>query len=58
MITMNSHSAPRNTVRYTRLFSCPIKNDNFQANIVLTESSDDRIKSVSVKGIKNEKKFR
>jgi hypothetical protein len=53
-ITMNMPPSPIRTVTYTRLFNCPIKNENFQANIVLHESFDNKIKSVTVKGIENE----
>ena len=53
MLTINSKPEPQYYVRFTRLFNCPDKNDNYQATLSLIESSDDRIKSVTIKGIKS-----
>lgn len=40
--------------RYTRLFTCPVRNENFQATLVLTDTSFDRIKDVQVVRIASE----
>jgi hypothetical protein len=48
--------APR-PVKFTRIFICPTKNEKFQASFILYDSSNDRIKSVTVGGvIEDEKK--
>jgi hypothetical protein len=38
------------SVRFTRLFTCPEKNDNFQVKFILQERSYDRIVSATVIG--------
>jgi len=40
--------------KYTRVFPCPEKNIDFQAVIILYETSDDSIKSVKVEGLLEE----
>ena len=40
-------------VRFTRLFTCPTKNEEFQATFSLRDSSYNRISSVEVTGIDN-----
>jgi len=42
--------------RFTRIFVCPEKNEKFQASFTLFETSDDRIKSVKVEGMEDEKR--
>lgn len=37
--------------KFTRLFTCPEKNEEFQATIKLKETGSDRIDSVRVKGV-------
>jgi hypothetical protein len=37
--------------RFTRLFTCPTKDETFQADITLTDTSSDRIESVTVTGL-------
>ena len=39
--------------RFTRLFNCPNKNENFQAKVALINKSINKIDSVNIKGIKN-----
>ena len=41
-------------VRITRLFTCPSKNEDFEATFILTDTSSNRIKEVSVLGIASE----
>ncbi len=41
-------------VGFTRLFTCPIKNEEFQASFILTDTSSSRIKNVEVAGIAND----
>lgn len=54
---MNSMSeineSPRQE-RYTRLFTCPVRNENFEATLVLTDNSFERIKDVRVVRIASE----
>jgi len=38
-------------LRFTRLFTCPAKNEKFQATLVLTDTSDSPIKDVTVVGV-------
>jgi len=42
---------PISRVSFTRLFTCPIKNEEFQAEFTLTDSSSGKITSVEVLGI-------
>lgn len=37
--------------RFTRLFSCPVKNENFQATIKLEETGSNPIETVRVVGV-------
>ena len=54
MIRMSDmHEQPRQ-VRFTRLFTCPIKNEEFEASFILTDTSSSRIRSVDVEGIAND----
>jgi len=41
---------PSRKVRFTRLFTCPVTNEDFQATFVLTDTSSDRITDVKVLG--------
>lgn len=54
MLTMSDMSEQPRPVRITRLFTCPIKNEEFQASFILTDTSSSRIKSVDVVGITND----
>lgn len=54
MMTMADFSEPKRRVKITRLFACPASGDTFQATFILTETSSDRIKSVSVAGVADE----
>jgi hypothetical protein len=38
-------------VRFTRLFTCPTKNEEFEATFVLTETSSDVISGVTAGGV-------
>ena len=38
-------------VRFKRIFTCPVKNNMFQATIIMYETSDSKIKSLEVEGI-------
>jgi hypothetical protein len=40
--------------RFTRLFSCPVKEADFEITIMLVETSRTKIVSVDVKGIVKE----
>jgi len=53
-LTMSDMSEQPRKVRITRLFTCPIKNEEFEANLTLTDTSSNRIKSVEVEGITND----
>jgi hypothetical protein len=48
MLTMSDMNEPPRHVRFTRLFTCPVKKEDFQATMILTDSSSDRIKDVKV----------
>ncbi len=50
-LTMPDTSEPPKRVRITRLFTCPTRNEEFQASFILTYTSSSRIKSVEVEGI-------
>ena len=41
-------------VKVTRLFTCPLRNEDFEATFILTDTSSDRIKEVSVLGVADE----
>ena len=51
LITMGDKSERPRRVRITRLFTCPTRNEEFEATFVLTDTSSDRIRSISVDGI-------
>ncbi len=51
MITMNDMNEQPRRVSKTRLFTCPVKNAEYQANIILYDTSSDRINSVEVIGL-------
>ena len=50
LTTADLSECPRH-VRFTRLFTCPAKNEDFEATFVLTDTSSSRITTVSVAGI-------
>jgi Zn-finger nucleic acid-binding protein len=41
-------------VKFTRFFTCPTKNEEFQASFTLTDTSSDRIERVRVVGTGND----
>ena len=47
-LDMNEHPQQ---VRITRLFTCPTKNEDFEARFILTDTSSNRINDVKVVGI-------
>ncbi len=51
MVTMSDMSERPQQVRITRLFTCPRKNEEFEASFILTDTSSSRIKDVKVVGI-------
>jgi hypothetical protein len=55
MLTMSDMSERPRRVRITRLFTCPKKNEEYEATFILTDTSSSRIKNVTVVGIANEK---
>jgi len=48
MFTMSDMNERARAVRVTRLFTCPATNQDYQATFTLTDTSDNRIKDVSV----------
>jgi aminoglycoside phosphotransferase len=52
MVTMNDFNEQPQSVRKMRLFTCPIKNEEYQASITLSDTSSNRIKSIDVVGLK------
>jgi hypothetical protein len=54
MLTMNDMRERPVLRKYTRLFICPSKKENFQATISLQDTSNDRIESVDVIGVDND----
>jgi hypothetical protein len=54
LMTMGDASEPPRRVSFTRLFTCPSKNEEFQGQLTLTETSSDRVRSVDVLGISDE----
>ena len=48
-LTMDDLNEQPREVKVIRFFSCPIKNEKFQATITLYDSSSNRIKSVGEK---------
>jgi hypothetical protein len=54
LMTVSDVSEEPRRIRFTRLFTCPVKNEEFQASFALTDTSSDRIKSVQIVGIASE----
>ncbi len=54
MTTMSNIAEPERRVRITRIFTCPKKNEEFEATFTLTDTSSDRIKKVQVIGAADE----
>ncbi len=54
MLTMSDINEMPRQVRFTRFFTCPTRNEEFQANIIMTDTSGNRIKNVTVEGIAND----
>jgi hypothetical protein len=50
LLTPAAMTEPARQVRFTRLFLCPTKNDEFEATFILTDTSSTRIRSVTVGG--------
>jgi hypothetical protein len=50
-VVLGSSREQRRRVRQTRLFTCPIKNEEFQATFFLSETASTLITSVTVSGI-------
>jgi len=50
LMTMADLSERPRRVSFTRLFTCPKKNEEFQAEITLTDTSSSRIRRVDVLG--------
>ena len=55
MLTMADMNEQRRTVKMTRLFTCPVKDEEFQVKFILYDSSSDRIENVTVIGIPHDK---
>ena len=55
MLTADDMNESPRSVKITRLFTCPIKNEEFQVKFVLYDTSSDRIKDVTVIGISHDK---
>ena len=51
MITMDDMQERPRSVRVTRIFTCPETDEEFQGRLVLTDTSSDRIKNVTVVGV-------
>ena len=51
MLTMSDMSERPRSVKLTRLFVCPVKNEQYQATFYLEDSSPNRIKEVTVIGL-------
>lgn len=41
-------------VRITRIFTCPVKNEEFEARFILHDTSSDRIENVTISGVSND----
>lgn len=54
MTTMSSIAEPERQVRITRIFTCPKKNEEFEATFTLTDTSSSRIKKIEVVGADDE----
>lgn len=53
MTAADFNEQPRQ-VKFTRFFTCPVKNEEFQASFALTDTSSDRIARVRVVGTGND----
>jgi len=51
MLTMSDMNEPTRRVRITRLFTCPVTKEDYQATFTLTDTSYNRIADVSVIGV-------
>lgn len=56
MSDLNEPEEPERKVKVTRIFTCPTKNEEYQARFVLTDTSSNRIKNVKVIGLENDDK--
>ena len=54
MLTMSDLNERTRHVKITRLFTCPVRNEEFQASFILIDTSSDRIKNVQVVGVAND----
>lgn len=54
MLTYNNVNSKTKRVRFPRLFTCPTKNEDYQAIITLEETPSDRIENVQVLGFDDE----
>ncbi len=50
MLTASDIYEEPRQVRFVRLFTCPVKKEDYQASFFLTDTSFDRIKDVKVMG--------
>jgi len=51
MLTASDMYERARQVRFVRLFTCPVKKEDYQATFYLSDTSSDRIKDVRVVGI-------
>jgi hypothetical protein len=51
LMTMSDVPARPSPVRFTRFFTCPTKNEEFQASFVLRDTSSNKIRGVRVIGV-------
>lgn len=54
MLTAADFNERPRQVEFTRFFTCPVKNEEFQASFTLTDTSSDRIERVRVVGTGND----
>ena len=50
MLTASDINERPRTVKFTRIFVCPVKDEQYQATFYLQDTSWDRIKRVTVSG--------
>ena len=50
LLTMDDVDEKPRAVKITRLFTCPVKDEEFQAKFILYDTSSDRIQNVTVIG--------
>jgi len=55
MLTIPDMNERPRQVKITRLFTCPTKNEEFEASFILTDTSSSRIEEVKVVGIADDK---